>query len=119
MKKDCRMTRTFFVGILVLLLALFSAGCGMSVSGSHQYTFENQTSYIVTVTIVDTVFDIWSEALQDYGEYNYSNFNVDPSGVVKIRCLGEVINFKWTTDSGDNNRKTSVVNNRYKVTFKE
>jgi hypothetical protein len=120
MRRNSGAIRMVFTGIFILTTVLFYAGCDVAV-GQPQGVFENQTSYSITVTIVER-FNILSSSDSASIPATEGSFKLDPGGKVIFEIFGSnagLANFKWTTSSNENNSKIYVVNKRNKVTFKE
>jgi hypothetical protein len=106
---------TVFMGSFAWLTALLYPGCAMPAEG----VFENQTSHSITVTIVGSSFDIWSEDTQEYIPSSYGYFTVYSKAVMRIRSMDQTIKFRWGAGSAETTRKIYVANDGGKVTFKE
>jgi hypothetical protein len=117
MRKNSGMLWTLFMGISVLLTALFYAGCEDIMPAEGE--FENQTSHSITVTIVGSDFSIKRGDSKEFAPSTSTSIYLYSDENVRIQSKDNEINFKWTASSGDANRKIYVVNDGDKVTFKE
>ncbi|MDR1902517.1 MAG: hypothetical protein LBQ88_09590 [Treponema sp.] len=107
------MKTKFVFGLAGTLLALVLTGC----ITEAEYEFENQTSYSITVTVVGTSFQIWSESSGDFVDYSYTYINLYSGNKIKIKTNTDIVDFEWT--SGSYNSKIYVDNKGNKVIFKE
>jgi hypothetical protein len=87
---------------------------------SLTYTFDNQSSFAVQITLSKPYKYKTSSEKSSETETFTSPFSVSSLDATKVSIQSDGnVNFQWTTDSGGDNAKISCVTNGQKATFKD
>jgi hypothetical protein len=116
-QKKFQMARWFFTGLSITAFVL--SACKMPLGGYWEYTFENQTSYSITVSLNRAYKLVKEETWADKKPWLDDDLDIYSRSSKTVYIEEDSVDFEWTASSQSYNRYIYPVKAGSKVTFRE